>query len=241
MKLLPAFSLLLAACATVADADQRYTALGTEPFWSIAIEGGSLTYEAPDGRLRVPAPAPLATGEGRRYQTDRVRLDIVPWVCSDGMSDNLYADTVTAVVDGRTLYGCGGSVVPEDALVNSSWTIERIGDVDVWQLDEPAAYRLAFRVDRVIGRAGCNGFSGPYSRAGDTLTFAPLATTRMACPEPKMEHERLALRGLQGPVRIAWRGAELVLTGSRGTLTLQRSFHGPYAVTPVNPWEPGSR
>ena len=35
----------------------------------------------------------------------------------------------------------------------------------------------------VSGSTGCNRFAGTASRDGNTLSFKPLATTRMMCPE----------------------------------------------------------
>lgn len=241
MKLPPVLLLMLAGCATSAGAGEGYTARGTEPFWSVEVAGGRMTYQTPDRNFSVPAPAPAATASGRRYRTPRITMDVVPWVCSDGMSDNLYADTVAAIVDGVTLYGCGGGTVPEDELVNSSWAIQQIDDIRVGEEEDEASYRLAFRADRIVGRAGCNGFSAPYSRSGDTLIIGPVASTRMACEAPSIEHERRTLRIFEGPLRLRQDSGELVLTGPGGTLRLRRSFHAPYAVTPVNPWELGNR
>lgn len=240
--LLPIVALLAAGCATAPpQTDRSYSALGTEPFWSISIAGGRMTYETPDGGFEVAATEPSATGSGRRYASSRITLDIAPWVCSDGMSDNLYADTVTAVVDGTTLHGCGGGIVPPETLVDSRWDIVGIGDE---MLDDAGgeAYTLAFRTDRVVGRAGCNHFSGPYSRTGSTLTFGPIAATRMACPGPRIDHERRAFEVLSSAVHLdSLSDGMLRLTGPGGSLLLRRSFHAPYSVTPANPWELRSR
>ena len=35
--------------------------------------------------------------------------------------------------------------------------------------------------DTVSGSAGCNRFSGRYTRNAERLSFSPLATTKMAC------------------------------------------------------------
>ncbi len=80
---------------------------GTEPFWSITVANGRMTYDSPEGGFSVPAPAPEETGDGRIYETRRITLHIWHGECSDGMSDRRYAQTVRAVVDGRTLNGCG--------------------------------------------------------------------------------------------------------------------------------------
>src|SRR5688572_1754930 len=139
------------------------------------------------------------------------------------MSDYLYADTVIVVVDGRTLNGCGGERVAEDTLAHSSWSIEQI---DGRTIDQDEAYILEFTADRISGRAGCNLFSGSYSRSADVLTPGALATTRMACPGPRMEHERRALRVLNGPVRIsrARDGDALILTGNGGSIRIYRAW-----------------
>ena len=102
--------LLLAGCATMSAADaEPYRALGNEPFWSIIVANGRMTYATPEGGFSVPAPRPRETGGGRIYQTRRITLNVWHAECSDGMSDRRYAQTVRAVVDGRELRGCGGA------------------------------------------------------------------------------------------------------------------------------------
>lgn len=104
--------LLLAGCATAPDAEpESYRALGTEPFWSIAIAGGRMRYETPEGGFSVPAPRGQELGDGRLWETRRITLQASNQECSDGMSDRRYSQTVRAVVDGRTLRGCGGEVI----------------------------------------------------------------------------------------------------------------------------------
>lgn len=103
--------LLLASCATVPDAEaESYRALGTEPFWSITIENGRMTYTTPDGGFSVRASRGQELGDGRLWEGRRITLQSSNQECSDGMSDRRYAQTVRAVVDGRTLNGCGGAV-----------------------------------------------------------------------------------------------------------------------------------
>lgn len=128
-----ALSMLVAGCANGGDdradtpnrfdaisPDERLTLAGTEPFWSMAIEGDTLTYSAPD----LP--------DGETIQVDRfagnnglgftgelqgraLQIAVSPGLCSDGMSDQEFAYTVTAVWGEDTLYGCGevGDVRPE--------------------------------------------------------------------------------------------------------------------------------
>lgn len=106
--------LLLAGCATMAADEEPYRALGTEPFWSITLANGRLTYDSPEGGFSVPAPRGEELGDGRIWETRRITLQISHGECSDGMSDNRYPQIVRAVVDGRELRGCGGAPVPAD-------------------------------------------------------------------------------------------------------------------------------
>jgi heat shock protein HslJ len=224
MRPLSILALALSACVSVPPGGAPYSAAGTEPFWSIQIDRGRMTFEAPEGSFSVPASAPVETSGGRRYQSARIILDATPWVCTDGMSDNLYAETVTAVVDGTTFYGCGGGTVPHDELVNSRWTIEEIDGRPVGEGD----YRVDFGSGQLTGVAGCNRFSGPYSRSGDTLAAGPLAATRMTCPEPRMEHERRVLQLLSAPLRLGFDEAGGLLLAGEGSIRLRRDFHAPY-------------
>lgn len=220
--LLAMAALAAAGCATTGGAtDDSYRALGTEPFWSIEIANGRMTYDSPEGGFNVSAPRVRETGDGRRYETQRIILDIWAEECSDGMSDRGYADTVRAQVDGRTLTGCGGAILAPASLADTSWTIVEIDDQPV----SGDIYAMQFTADRISGQAGCNRFSGGYTVDGPTLTPGAIMATRMACPEPRMTHERRALQVLGGPVEIGHPdGDTLLLTGNSGSLRLRRAI-----------------
>ncbi|MGZ8336121.1 MAG: META domain-containing protein, partial [Allosphingosinicella sp.] len=199
-----------------------YRALGTEPFWAVTIANGQMAFDAPDGpRFSVPAPPPRTTFNGHRYETPRLTMGVTHGVCSDGMSDRRYADTVMVIVDGRTLNGCGGAILAPETLADTSWAISEIDGLAV----EGDEYFVQFDADRMSGKAGCNRFSGSYSVSGETMILGPVAATRMACPGPRMEHERRALQVLSGAVWVMHPdGDTLVLTGNGGTLRLRRSI-----------------
>ncbi|HKR24552.1 MAG TPA: META domain-containing protein, partial [Allosphingosinicella sp.] len=209
-----------AGCATLPAADEEpYRAVGTEPFWSITVAGGRMTYDSPDGGFSVRAPAPRELGDGRIYETRRITLQISHGECSDGMSDNRYPQTVRAVVDGRTLEGCGGGAPPPQSLAESSWSIVAIDGERV----SGANYELTFGPAQLGGRAGCNRFSGSFAVGGGRLTAGPLMATRMACPEPRMTHERKVMALLAGPLAIRFLDGEtLLLAGDAGSLRLNR-------------------
>jgi uncharacterized membrane protein len=203
-----------------AAAEEPYHALGTEPFWSVSIENGRISFESMNGpNFSADAPAPQPIYNGRVYAADRLILNLTHAQCSDGMSDSIYADTVTVTVDGVTHRGCGGGTVTLGTMANSHWSIDEIDGEPVFE----RGYFLEFDAERFTGRAGCNRLSGAYAREGERLTLGPVAATRMACPEPGMGHERRALAILGGPVMVSpEEGEGMILTGAGGRLLLRR-------------------
>lgn len=109
---------LLAGCATVPPAPLEpaatYRALGTEPFWSLELNGREMVFteaNAPGQRVTEPQPRALHGFAGDIYQGRRINLNIVHGQrCSDGMSDRVYQDKVQVRVDDRSFEGCGGPV-----------------------------------------------------------------------------------------------------------------------------------
>lgn len=204
-----ALSLLLAGCATMQPGEEAesYRALGTEPFWSITIANGQMRYEAPESGFSVPAPRGQELGDGRLWETRRIRLQASNQECSDGMSDRTYSQAVRAQVDGRTLEGCGGPFREVPSLTGTSWSMLDINGAIV----SGAEYVIEFGQDRLSGSAGCNRFAGSYRRDGDRLIVGALAVTRMTCPPPRMEHERQALEVLRGPVTISPGGGGAIM------------------------------
>jgi heat shock protein HslJ/uncharacterized membrane protein len=218
-----AAALLTAAAPAVAQTS--YRAVGTEPFWSVTIEGGRMVYEDPEGkRISVRAPRARPMRAGRSYVTQRLRLTIFRGQeCSDGMSDRRYADSVRAIVDGRRLEGCGGAILPPESLADTSWEIVAIDGAPVHGGDQ---YRMEFARDRLTGKAGCNSFSGAYRVGRDGFQAGPLAMTRMACPGQLMAHEQAVSRILAGRVRLYYPdGTTLVMRGAGvGEIRLKRTI-----------------
>jgi len=75
-----------------------------------------------------------------------------------------------------------------DALVGKAWWVEDIlgsGVVD------NSRTTIAFTPDGVAsGNGGCNRFTGGYELDGKDISFGPLASTMMACPEALMNQDR---------------------------------------------------
>jgi len=106
--------LALTGCATVppsSPAASVYRAIGTEPFWSLTLDGREMVFteaNAPGQRIVQPQPKVIVGIAGEIYQSPRIGVNIVHSQCSDGMSDRTYPDKVQVRVDGRAFEGCGG-------------------------------------------------------------------------------------------------------------------------------------
>jgi len=114
------------------------------------------------------------------------------------------------------LAGCTGAGAPGDqpagGLVGPVWVAQEVagapaaGDVPI---------TLQFGADgRASGRGGCNGYGGPYTLAGDALSFGPLAATKMACAPEAMDQEQRYFDALAKVKRyaVADDGALLLVT-----------------------------
>jgi heat shock protein HslJ len=68
--------------------------------------------------------------------------------------------------------------------------------------------------NRVSGYSGCNRFMGTYETDGNTMTFGPLAGTRMACPGKESQQlEQEVLQALQKVDSYMILGERLILSG----------------------------
>jgi uncharacterized membrane protein len=89
---------------------ERYRAIGQEPGWTLAMAGGRIDYSGDHGatRIAVPRPDPVPTFTGRRYETDRLTVEISQTRCNDPASGRGYEHQVLVTADGATVRGCGG-------------------------------------------------------------------------------------------------------------------------------------
>ncbi|AQR72946.1 META domain-containing protein [Sphingomonas sp. LM7] len=222
IKLAAAGALVLIALPAYAQSNAApYRALGTEPFWSLTIDGSTIRYEPAGGRVvRVAKPRPIVGFNGERYQARGMTVDITHVECSDGMSDRTFHDTVTVTLRGRTLRGCGGEVLSETpeqtSLLEGDWRIESINGRLVAPRTNP---RVTFNGARISGNASCNNFNGSFRFERGRLTAGRLASTKMACAQ-RMQNvqESSVLRILGEPLSVSRnRNGKLVLTGAHRT------------------------
>jgi len=119
------------------------------------------------------------------------------------------ADSSTAPAPATTLTG--------------SWVLEDLGGTGV--IDDARA-TLEFREPgRVAGRGSCNQFSGPVTVNGPAISFGPLVSTKMACPEAVMDQETRYFQALQDAERWSLQGPNLLIyvKGAAKPLRFSRS------------------
>lgn len=217
---------LTATATAAATAGTSFRATGNEPSWRLDIGAGEMTLLTNFGQDRLVAPTPKAqvSGTTTKYvaRTDKGDLTatIVDQLCVDSMSGMPHPQSVTVVVGGRTLTGCGGE--PASLLQGAEWKVEEIGGAS---LVAGSKVTLDFAPDgRVSGHASCNSFRGAYALTGEGLAISKVAGTRMMCEAALMDQERMFLEAL-GKVQnfsITADGALLLNTNDGRTIKAQR-------------------
>ena len=215
-----------------------YRAIGTEPFWDLAISR-NLVFTDRGSNVSVvqPTPAVQSGVAGEIYDSRRIRVNIVHSRCSDGMSDRTYPDTVQVTVDQRLYRGCGAPASfflevdergnpnmvsalpgPVTTLERTRWRVTRVNGRPVPRQGD---YHVDFDSGRIAAKFGCNAISGPYSQTGTTLDAGALISTRMACPNMAFETQASAILDQVMTIAVIGRN-RLALSSSAGTIDLVR-------------------
>jgi heat shock protein HslJ len=83
------------------------------------------------------------------------------------------------------------------ALAGSSWTLTAFGDGTAVSAARPATLIFDAAGARAAGTGGVNRYNGSVTVAGDTITFGPAASTRMAGPPEEARQEDAFFKALQ--------------------------------------------
>src|SRR5690554_880932 len=169
------------------------SARGNEPFWLVQRRLNSASLRRPNGdrdfqniELRSVETSPSRQWEIRLDTT--TTLYISDQLCRDSMSGMPHPYTAELNRDSEQLSGCAGE--PRQLITGVSWQLHGSN------LDSPP--HIQFMPDQtVFGYAGCNRFHGHYDLSGESLTFKPLATTKMMCAPEQMAVEAQFLEALQ--------------------------------------------
>jgi len=136
------------------------------------------------------------------------------WALDDGVLTLTTPDTTVTLADKK-------SANPDRPVVGTTWVVDTLitpQAVSTSAALETSAPTLTIGDGgQVTGTTGCNRFNGPATVDGDTITFGPLATTRMACPTDVAEVERSVLHVLDGQVTYEVDGATMRLMQADGT------------------------
>src|SRR3954451_1808272 len=205
-------ALLLAACASGAGRESNpWEELGkgeqAGPVFHLGgtvrhveLEGGLYVIDAADGTRYVPTNLPAD------YQKDGLALEAEARRRDDMASIAMVAPLVELV---RIRKAPAGTPSGAAYLVGTTWQLE---DLPGTALADSVAPTLEFPAEgQAAGSASCNRFSGPVTVAGDSVTFGPLAVTRMACPEAVMRQESAYLEALGKAERFRVEGPFLYI------------------------------
>jgi heat shock protein HslJ len=175
-------------------------------------------------RLVAATPKAQVSKATTKYvaHTDQGELTatIVNQLCVDSMSGMPHPQSVTVVVGGKTLNGCGGE--PASLLQGDEWTV---AEIDGKPLVAGSKVTLAFAPDgHLSGQASCNRFMSEYTLSGEGLAIAQAAGTRMMCDAALMEQEHAFLAALGGArnFSIAADGVLLLRTGDGHAILARR-------------------
>jgi heat shock protein HslJ len=108
---------------------------------------------------------------------------------------------VPAFAASLVLAGCASAVSqppaepPISLDVHGTWVIEQARAEPI--LDKRRARLVLGRDGRLGGHNSCNAMTGTFTLRGERISFGPIATTRMACPELQREQEDRILSALE--------------------------------------------
>jgi heat shock protein HslJ/uncharacterized lipoprotein YbaY len=208
------------------QADQvavAFHAGGNEPGWHLEL-GTRTMFATADGTTRVDELTPAAdtTGITRRYAvTPALQVTIADRLCVDTMSGMPFPNSVTVLLNGRELHGCGGD--PATLLQGGEWVVEDMAGAGI--VDGSHA-TLNFGADgELAGSGSCNRYSGSYALTGEVLSVSSkTAMTMMACVPALMEQESRFMQLLSQVrrFRLDANGALILESDGTGTITARR-------------------
>ena len=147
-----------------------------------------------------------------------------PLMAQDTWLSEFLASSPSISLDGSTLSFSGDEVtitldeIEPAALVGTTWTVtgtvanEAVSSVP---MDSTASITIADD-GTVAVNTGCNTGSGSVEVGDDTLTFGPIAITKMACPPEQTALETSVLAVVQGEVAYEIDGSNMSLRSGDG-------------------------
>ena len=187
----------------------------------LGISAGCNSMGAPltivDGKLSVRQMMSTEMG------CDKALMDQDTWLAAflDGATIVLDDTQLTLTKDGTTItLQDNAGVNPPKAIEGTTWVLNSIivGGDAVSSVPAGVTATIMIAGGKVQVAAGCNRGSGTATINGDTITFGPIATTKMACDKDKMSVEEAVLGVLSGDVPFSLDGQSLTLRGQANGL-----------------------
>ncbi len=154
-----------------------------------------------------------------------VLMDQDRWLADlfDGATIALAGDTLTLAKDGVALTLVDREVAdPDRPLVGTRWVVDGLASAGaVSSVPVGVVAALTFADGQVNVQAGCNRGGGAVTVTDATLTFGPIALTKMACEDGVMQVERAVTAVLSGEVRYTIEAGTLTLDAGAAGLTLR--------------------
>ncbi len=176
-------------------------------------------YTITDSTLHIPGPM-ITTEMGCAAPL----MDQDTWIAAflDGAAMTTDGEMLVLSRDGDTLTFVDEEVAnPDRPIEGTTWVVEGlVQNQAVSSVPVGLTSTLVF-ADGKVAYKGCNSGSGTATIGTDTITFGPIATTRMACPQPAMDLEQFVLGVLTGEVTATVDGDVLHLLGAGGGLDLR--------------------
>ncbi len=130
---------------------------------------------------------------------------------------NVRAWRLLALIASGVLFGLAAcvarepstSVAPEGLLAGTAWQLQQLGSKGALEGNQPT---LAFaQMNHVNGTGSCNRFNGSVAVDGKSITFGPLASTRMMCEEAVSMQEANYFKALVGAEWFTIDGSTLTI------------------------------
>jgi heat shock protein HslJ len=219
--------ILIVACSAAGGPGGGPVSLDGRTYLSTAIEGADLVPNSQvrlsfaDGNLNANAGCNHLGGtytiEGDRIRT--AQMSTTEMACEEPLmrQDQWLAQFLTDVTftqaadtltltngDVRLTLTDKEVVTPDQSLEGRTWNLDGIvSGESVSSVPVGVTASLKIEGGQAEIKAGCNGGGGSVEVTPDTLTFGPIATTKMACDAAAMSVETAVLAVLSGPVKFS--------------------------------------
>jgi heat shock protein HslJ len=179
--------------------------------------GGSYAIEGDRLRTTQLSMTEMGCDEPRQAQDE--------WLAAflGNVSFTLDGDTLVLTYDAVRLTLTDKEVVtPDQVLEGTRWVLDGIVSGDaVSSVPVGVTASITIAGGRVDVEAGCNMGGGPVEVTADTLTFGPIATTKMACEAGPASVESAVLGVLNGTVDYTIDADVLTLDAGNAGLILR--------------------